>query len=302
MPQNVIRRVAAAVSAAAVVAVGLVAGSGAASAAPTSATKTTDNVKVTKSVSPGSAERGATVTYKTVFEVTSAVDRYLETITDVHPAGFEYVAGSAKVTASGLTSGSSTNPVTPSLDNANNSLSVSGSWLVSDRWLSENKDVTFEVTYKVPDAARAGTFDSGLSFQVGTWLGATTFNPIGVNVTVEARDIATTTGLEVPGTATVGSAVDLTATVAPTPAGGTVQFTDGEVPLGEPVGVVDGKATLSHSFGSVGAHRISARFSGSDRHAASVSPTLTTQVSVADDGDGDGGTGSAGSLGRLFGS
>ncbi|GAA4483576.1 hypothetical protein GCM10023094_35360 [Rhodococcus olei] len=280
MSRTVIRAVAA-VGTAAVVALGFGLGGGSAVAATTSATKTTDNLKVTKSVAPGTVTRGQTVTYKTVFEVTSIVDRYINKITDVHPAGFEYVPGSAKVTASGLTSGPSTSSPTPAVDDANNRLSVSGSWLVSDRPLSQNKDVTFEVTYRVPDTAAPGTFDSGLAVDVATWQSSQVFNPMGVTVEVSAPDIATTTGLNVPGTAKVGTAANLTATVAPAPSGGSVQFLDGGSPIGAPVAVASGGATLSHTFDAPGAHQITAVYSGGGRYQESTSPVMTVQVAAA---------------------
>ncbi|MGW0177637.1 Ig-like domain-containing protein [Rhodococcus sp. NPDC003322] len=281
MSHNMIRRSIAAIGAAAVVVVGLGVGGGTAAAAPTSATKTTDNIRVTKSVTPGTAGRGATVTYTTVFEVTSIVDRYIKKITDVHPAGFEYVPGSAKVTSSELTSGPKTDLLTPTLDAAANRLTVTGDWLTSDRPLSENKDVTFEVTYRVPDTAAPGTFDSGLAFDVATFQSSQVFNPIGVNVEVPAPDIATTTGLTVPGTATAGGAVTLSATVAPAPSGGTVQFRDGGTPIGAPVAVASGGATLSHTFDTAGAHDITAVYSGAGRYQESTSPVMTVRVAGA---------------------
>ncbi|WP_345347823.1 Ig-like domain-containing protein [Rhodococcus olei] len=274
------RRMVATVGVAAIAVLGVGVGGGTASAAATSATKTTDNLKVTKSVAPGTVTRGQTVTYKTVFEVTSIVDRYINKITDVHPAGFEYVPGSAKVTASGLTSGPSTSSPTPAVDDANNRLSVSGSWLVSDRWLSENKDVTFEVTYTVPDTATPGTFDSGLAFDVATWQSSQVFNPMGVNVDVSAPTTTTTTTVTAPAGARVGEAVDLVATVEPTPAGGTVQFKDNGTAIGAPVTPVAGKATLSHAFTANGAHAITAEYTGAGTFTASTSAPSTVDVTA----------------------
>ncbi|MFC9790911.1 Ig-like domain-containing protein [Rhodococcus sp. NPDC127528] len=286
MSNTMIRRVAAAVSATAVVALGLGIGAGPASAAQTSATVTTAQIKATKTLQgSGSVFPGDVVTYKTQFSVTTAIDAYLNKITDVHPAGFTYVPGSAKLTAA------STSSVTPSVDDANNKVSVSNSlsaWMLSK---NVNRTVTFEVSYKVPDSAPAGTFDSGLTFDVNTWQTTQVFNPIGVTIDVQAPDTATTTGLTVPGTATAGTAVDLTASVAPLPAGGTVQFKDGGTPIGAPVTVVDGKAILSHAFDTNGSHAITAVYSGAGRFLPSVSPTLSVNVSGGDTG---GGSGSAG--------
>jgi hypothetical protein len=278
MSRNVIRRAVAAVGAAAVVALGLGLGAGTATAA-TSATKTTDNIKVTKSVTPGAVGRGATVTYKTVFEVTSIVDRYITKITDVHPAGFEYVPGSAKVTSSELFSGPSTETPVPAVDAAANRLSVSGDWLVSDRPLSSNKDVTFEVTYRVPDAAAPGTFDSGVTFDVSTFQSTQAFAPMGVHVQVNAPATATTTALTAPTLASVGTAVTLQATVTPAPAGGTVQFQDNGVPVGVPVPIVSGGASLSHVFDTAGVHSVSAVYSGGGDYRESTSQVVAVEVS-----------------------
>ncbi|AQA21472.1 putative nHL repeat containing protein [Rhodococcus sp. MTM3W5.2] len=212
MSQTVMRRAAAAISVAAVVALGLGVGGGVASAAQTSATVTTTNIVATKTLlGDGSVFPGEVVTYRTEFSVNSIIDRYLNKITDVHPAGFEYVPGSAKVSAA------STSAVTPSVDVANNRVSVSNSlsaWMLSK---NVNRKVSLELSYKVPDNAPLGTFDSGLTFDVNTFGSTQVFNPIGVFATVEAPDTATTTGLTVPGSAVAGDVVPLSATVAPVP-------------------------------------------------------------------------------------
>ncbi|WP_169823275.1 Ig-like domain-containing protein, partial [Aldersonia kunmingensis] len=75
--------------------------------------------------------------------------------------------------------------------------------------------------------------------------------------TVTAADVATTTTLTAPATATEGDSVTLSATVAPE-AGGTVQFKDGATDLGAPVPVTGGNATLAHTFTTTGAHSITA--------------------------------------------
>uniref|UniRef100_UPI00048323A6 Ig-like domain-containing protein n=1 Tax=Rhodococcus sp. UNC363MFTsu5.1 TaxID=1449069 RepID=UPI00048323A6 len=101
-------------------------------------------------------------------------------------------------------------------------------------------------------------------------------------VTVSVADVATTTQLTVPATAFVGAAVDLKATVSPAPAGGTVQFKNGDLALGAPVNVVDGKAVLSHTFAAAGAHAISAVFSGAPGFLGSASAVQSVSVPVPD--------------------
>ncbi|MFC9519194.1 Ig-like domain-containing protein, partial [Nocardiaceae bacterium NPDC056970] len=68
------------------------------------------------------------------------------------------------------------------------------------------------------------------------------------SVTVSDPDVETSLSVTVPGSATTGSPVDLTATVLPSGAQGTVQFTDNGAPIGNPVSVVNGVASLPHTF------------------------------------------------------
>ncbi|WP_037178065.1 Ig-like domain-containing protein, partial [Rhodococcus sp. UNC363MFTsu5.1] len=279
MSHAVMRRAVAAVSAAAVVALGLGVGGGVASAAQTSATVTTTNIVATKTLlGDGSVFPGEVVTYRTEFSVNSIIDRYLNKITDVHPAGFEYVPGSAKVTAA------STSSPTPSVDVANNRVSVSNSvsaWMLSK---NVNRKVSLELSYKVPDNAPAGTFNSGLTFDVNTFGSTQTFNPIGVTIDVQTPpDVATTTTLTAPATANVGAAVELKATVSPAAAGGTVQFKDGAANIGGPVAVNAGVATLSHTFDAAGAKSITAVYSGGAGFTGSTSAAATVTVSVPDE-------------------
>ncbi|GAA4482920.1 hypothetical protein GCM10023094_33790 [Rhodococcus olei] len=93
-------------------------------------------------------------------------------------------------------------------------------------------------------------------------------------------DVATATTLTVPATATAGSAVGLTATVAPAPVGGTVQFLDDNAPIGEPVDVVGGVATLAHTFTGTGHHNISATYSGAAGFLGSRTASATVEVSA----------------------
>src|SRR6476659_2005865 len=86
------RRAVAAVSGAALAVLGLGVGGGVASAAQTSATVTTTNIVATKTLlGDGVVFPGEVVTYRTEFSVITVIERYLNKITDVHPAGFEYV-------------------------------------------------------------------------------------------------------------------------------------------------------------------------------------------------------------------
>ncbi|EGD55104.1 hypothetical protein SCNU_11261 [Gordonia neofelifaecis NRRL B-59395] len=94
------------------------------------------------------------------------------------------------------------------------------------------------------------------------------------------EDKDTTTTLSVPGTATTGDEVTLTATVAPAPTGGKVQFKADGANLGGPVDVEDGKAVLKHTFATAGDREITAVFSGTDGFTGSTSAAQTIKVSA----------------------
>ncbi|HTS64549.1 MAG TPA: Ig-like domain repeat protein [Candidatus Acidoferrales bacterium] len=77
-----------------------------------------------------------------------------------------------------------------------------------------------------------------------------------------------------------GQTVNLTATVAPAAATGTVQFLDGAMPLGT-VALSGGAASLSVSTLAVGAHPITAAYSGDANYVASTSGPVAVTVSKA---------------------
>ncbi|WFR72775.1 Ig-like domain-containing protein [Prescottella defluvii] len=148
-----------------------------------------------------------------------------------------------------------------------------------------------------------GAHTIGATFTAAAGFTDATASTQTVQVSVPAPDdVVTTTTATAPATAVVGQSVTLSATVAggqnlP----GTVQFYDGDTPIGGNVALVNGVATLDHTFTTEGAHLITARYSGGQGVKASVSPTQTVQV-TAGGGGNTGGTGSAGSLGTMFGS
>ncbi|QQM23039.1 Ig-like domain repeat protein [Rhodococcus sp. P-2] len=129
-----------------------------------------------------------------------------------------------------------------------------------------------------------------------------------VSVTAPAaEDQETSITVSAPTSAVKGAKVDLVAAVVPTLSAGTVQFMDGTTPIGGPVAVVNGKATLSHTFTELGDRRITAVFSGTDGYLGSETQTaVTVKVTAESDGGepGNGGssTGSLGSLENIFGS
>ncbi|MFJ7723821.1 Ig-like domain-containing protein, partial [Rhodococcus erythropolis] len=88
-----------------------------------------------------------------------------------------------------------------------------------------------------------------------------------------------TTSLSIPATAVTGTAVDLTATVAPNNAVGTVQFKSNGTAIGSPVTVTSGVATLSHSFDVAGAQSVTADFTAGAGFVSSSAPAQTVTVS-----------------------
>ncbi|PSR43282.1 Ig-like domain repeat protein [Rhodococcus sp. AD45-ID] len=131
----------------------------------------------------------------------------------------------------------------------------------------------------------------------GTLAGSTS-NAETVNVTVVApTDVDTTTTLNVPASGVVGKSVQLKANVSPLGSVGTVQFFEGNLPLGAAVDVVNGVAVLDHTFATAGNRSITAVFSGGPGMKASESTGSTINVTEAETE-----TGGSGSLGNIFGS
>ena len=118
-----------------------------------------------------------------------------------------------------------------------------------------------------------------------------------VNVTDPApSDVTTETVVTVPGDAVVNKSVTLSATVSSVQNGGTVQFMDGDTPIGDAVAVVNGIAALNHTFTTTGTHSISAIYSGAAGFTGSTSTAHAIQVKAATGGGtGSLGSGSAGS-------
>lgn len=151
---------------------------------PHSATKAFDNLKVTRSVvGDGTVAPGQKVTLRTEISVAAGVDRYITKITDFHPAGFQYVKDSAKVTAWHLVGGNKTEAVAAAVDANTNSVSVShAGWITST---TGSKTVRLDVTYLVPKDAKVGdALDTGASFDVSFFATTQKFNPSGAFVTI----------------------------------------------------------------------------------------------------------------------
>ncbi|MGV0153522.1 Ig-like domain-containing protein [Rhodococcus sp. GB-02] len=156
--------------------------------------------------------------------------------------------------------------------------------------------------------ASVGTHDITAVYSGATGFLTSTSAAQPVSVTAPAaEDQETSITVSAPASAVKGAKVDLVAAVVPTLSAGTVQFMDGTTPIGGPVAVVNGKATLSHTFTELGDRRITAVFSGTDGYLGSeTQAAVTVKVTAeSDGGDPDNGgssTGSLGSLENIFGS
>lgn len=119
--------------------------------------------------------------------------------------------------------------------------------------------------------------------------------------TIEVTGCLTKTSVSLTGPASAELGADVTFEVEtlPTGATGTVQFYDGDDPIGESVTVVEGTASLTHAFETSGPHTITARFDAAGRFADSVSEPLTVVVPEAPPGPGSGSLGSL-DVGSLF--
>ncbi|WP_072691278.1 Ig-like domain-containing protein [Rhodococcus marinonascens] len=146
-------------------------------------------------------------------------------------------------------------------------------------------------------ASMTHSFDSeGTHNIIAVYLGTDGFaGSTSTGLPVPVSEAETTAMLTPPASAARGAAVDLVAQITPATGGGTVQFKDGGTNLGSPVPVNgDGKASITHTFRSAGAHDITAVYSGTLGHRGSTSRPVT--ITVTNGGADDGGTGSPGNI------
>nr|WP_237171234.1 Ig-like domain-containing protein [Prescottella equi] len=128
--------------------------------------------------------------------------------------------------------------------------------------------------------ASAGTKSVTAAFTGGAGFANSTAGAQSVTVSDPTpSDVETTLGLQVPATAETGDDVDLTATVTPANAQGTVQFSVDGTPVGAPVTVSGGAATLSHTFATAGSFSVTAAFTGNAGFTNSTTSAQTVTVS-----------------------
>lgn len=107
------------------------------------------------------------------------------------------------------------------------------------------------------------------------------FTVSGGQLTLNVQHITTTT-LSPLASATYGQSVTLTATVSPSPSGGSVQFYDNGVALGSAVSVNSGTASYTTTTLAIGNHPITATYGGTTFYAgSSTTSSSTQQITVA---------------------
>ena len=194
------------------------------------------------------------------------------------PAGTDNVAGYLDSTASAGWSGiqavdpqSFTAMTTNGLVMNNNLIQVAAANALS---LANGHYDLAVVCYSDPNSIiGVGQFDGGFTLN-GTVVTWDATGPAATTTTIAALPV---------GSATAGSAVQLTATVTPAVAG-TVQFIDGPdgstVNVGSPATVTAGKATSSTSTLAVGTHSLRAVFTPADTTAYAASTSLALSYTV----------------------
>lgn len=224
---------------------------------------------------------GDTVTYTAKIWKTAGIGRYMTAIRQIAPAGFQYLSHTISKQST-VTNEGAAGVKAVCAGGGCNSVPILGTKGYLD-------NVNFDVTYKIPETQAPGDYNAGFVYDVYAFATQSGSTAAGAWVRVEDPREETTTTLTAPATIGKGSPADLTATVSPATATGTVQFFEGANPIGDPVTVNGGTATLSHAFDTMGTYSISAKytatglFHGSESAAQQVEvgpSTTTTSVTV----------------------
>ncbi|TQF75216.1 Ig-like domain repeat protein [Rhodococcus spelaei] len=215
---------------------------------------------------------GDTVTYTAKIWKKSGIGRYMTSIRQIRPAGFEYVSNTVSKQST------VTNEGTAGVKAVCAGGGCSSVPILGTKGYLDNVD--FAVTYKIPTTQAFGDYNAGFVFDVYAFSTQSGANPAGAWVRVVDPAVSTTTDLQAPATAKTGETVTLTANVGPANSVGTVQFKDGATNIGGPVSVSGGVAIRSHIFDTVGPHSITAAFTAGAGFHDSVSGAKTVDVTA----------------------
>ena len=212
--------------------------------------------------------------------ITAVYDGVLEFLTSTSPARTVSVAAADVQTTASLTVPSSAVEQTSVALTANISPAANGGTV-------QFKDGGIDIGGPIAVTGGAATLDhtfttTGSHSITAVYSGTAGFGGSTAQaqtIEISSSALSTTTTLQVPATAVTGTAVDLTATVAPNNAVGTVQFKSNGTSIGSPVAVTSGVATLSHTFDTAGAQSVTADFTASAGFVSSSAPAQTVTVS-----------------------
>ena len=157
--------------------------------------------------------------------------------------------------------------------------------IVRGQWVELNTDGSFEWEVTIEDHDGTKQIEDGqygvYTYAAGGMKNASQELGVPVNFVEQVVEpVSTTTTVAATASEiTEGDEVTLSATVAPAAAAGTVQFTNGEANLGEPVTVTNGAAELKVTDLPVGAHRIAAEFTPEEAEVFAPSAS-TNEVTV----------------------
>jgi hypothetical protein len=100
-------------------------------------------------------------------------------------------------------------------------------------------------------------------------------NPVLLRTSASSLAVTLSTGSN---PSTLGDNLVFTATLTPSTGKGAVQFMDGTIPISGSVSLSNGSATFSTADLGLGAHSITARYTGDNKLSSSVSPALAQTV------------------------
>jgi autotransporter-associated beta strand protein len=201
-------------------------------------------------------------------------------------SGSTTLSASGTSTAAAINGGATINlgsrPIILNYDGAHPALTVSqGALSLNGNAFTVNGSPLAGGVYTIVQQTSGSISGSGTFSVTGTAIPATgamaAISITGGNVLLTITD-ATTTTLNALTPSTYGQLVTFTATVAPSPVGGTVQFYDNGAALGGLVAVSAGTASYGTNGLSVGNHPITASYSGALGYAASSTAGPSVQV------------------------
>ena len=210
----------------------------------------------------------------------------VSTISSYNFSGGTTLSANGTSSAASIKGGTTVNlgsaPIDLTYDGLHPALTISQGTLVlnGNNFIVNGSPLAGGIAYPIVQQVN-GNISSFGSFAVsGTAIGApgtsATISVVGGAVVLTITDLTTIT-LSSLSPSVYGQAASFTATVSPSPPGGTVQFYDNGVALGNPVAINAGAASYSTNTLSVGVHPITASYSGTVGYAASSTANSSTQ-------------------------